>query len=125
MSVPEEEEEDSEDRTSGGSLPLIVFMVPGHGQSVSEIQPFSNNIAESLKKEGLKGRPAEVYIFDFLEQPTAFAGQMLQIQARYLQLGVFSILNRHPEHTPFILIGFDSGASVAYLTLAMTEFPSS
>lgn len=49
---------------------------------------------------------------------------MLSLQARFVQMGVLSILNKHEPNTYFSLIGFDTGASVAYLASGL-EFPMS
>jgi hypothetical protein len=49
---------------------------------------------------------------------------MVQLQARFLQKAVYSILNKHEEGTYFQLVGVDSGISVAYTAVGL-EFPLS
>jgi hypothetical protein len=49
---------------------------------------------------------------------------MVQLQARFLQKSVYSILNKHEEGTLFQLIAVDSGISVAYTAMGL-EFPHS
>lgn len=44
--------------------PLIVFIIPGHGQSFEDYKLFTWEVAKSFAKDNLK---AEFYLFDFLE----------------------------------------------------------
>ena len=101
--------------------PLIVIIIPGHAQSYREFQKLSNTLADLFHSQNLY---TEVYTLDFLEQPTGYSGQMVQLQARFLQKAVYSILNKHDEGTYFQLVGVDSGISVVYTAVAL-EFPLS
>ena len=74
MSQPSNEE-DSE-------KPIIVFLIPGHGDSFRQYQSLSNELTRGLTKAGVKA--SEVYTLDFKQQPTGYAGQMIEYQARYL-----------------------------------------
>ncbi len=102
--------------------PLVLFLLPGSSHSYHSYQSQSNLLSASLPTHGL---PVELYTLDFLEQPTAYSGQMLLLQSHYLQKVVYSILNKHDEGTEFQIIAFDSGISVAYYAASTLEFPLS